>query len=395
VKDSFSVSLGSRALFPTLQPFAFLNHAAISPVSEPVRQAVTAALTDYAESGVVAFPKWAAQREAVRDDFARLIGAPKSDVALGVSTTRALTDIALSFPWTRGDRVLLFQGEFPANITPWQRAAELFGLELVFHRADDFQSTRGLEQMEAELRRGVRLVAASAVQFQTGLKMPICEMGEICTRYGAAFSVDAVQACGAVPIDAPAACIDFLATSTHKWLLGVEGAGFCYVSPRYQALLRPFTAGWLSHEAGADFLFRGPGLLRYDRPLRTQPEVFEGSTASLLGFAAVGASLKLLLELGVGAIYQHINHYLDSLEPGLLGLGFQSLRSANPALRSTCLCVTHESVSAVELAGRLRKQGVIAGTPDGKLRFSPHFSNNIDEIPGVLAALERAVNNAG
>ena len=36
-----------------------------------------------------------------------------------------------------GDRVVLFAGEFPANVTPWQRAARMFGLEIIWLCATD------------------------------------------------------------------------------------------------------------------------------------------------------------------------------------------------------------------------------------------------------------------
>jgi selenocysteine lyase/cysteine desulfurase len=330
-------------------------------------------------------------RDAVRSDFARLINAEPDEVALGLSTTRGITDIALSFPWRPGDRVVLFTGEFPANITPWQRAAVAFGLELVFHPLDPFLSEAGLAALEKELERGVRLVAVSAVQFQTGLRMPLREIGELCSRYGSALAVDAIQACGAVPLDVVECQIDFLTTGMHKWLLGVEGAGFLYVSKRYAGKLRPLTAGWLSHEHAVDFLLHGPGHLNYDRPLRASADVFEAGTTNLLGFAAASASLPLLLRLGVPAIYAHTNQYLDELETGLLARGFVSLRAKEASLRSTFLCVQHTSKSSVELCVSLRARGVITATPDGNLRFAPHFSNALSEIPEVLAAVDRAL----
>ena len=57
-----SARLGDRSLFPDLEPFAYLNHAAISPPSMPVRDAVRGWLDDYARRGVTAFATWQAQR---------------------------------------------------------------------------------------------------------------------------------------------------------------------------------------------------------------------------------------------------------------------------------------------------------------------------------------------
>jgi cysteine desulfurase/selenocysteine lyase len=113
-----TVHLGDRSLFPELEVIAYCNHAGISPASAPVQRAVQRALTDYGRGGMLAFPGWQAQRERLREKCARLLGAQAKDVALTPSTTRGISDVALSLPWVTGDRVVVFEGEFPTNVTP-------------------------------------------------------------------------------------------------------------------------------------------------------------------------------------------------------------------------------------------------------------------------------------
>lgn len=389
---NISAHLGSRALFPDLQPIAYLNHAAISPPSSPVIAAVQKVLSDYSQHGVHAFLRWESQRNGLRNDFARLIGATSQEVGFVANTSAGVTHIALSLPWRKGDRVVVFEGEFPANITPWQRAAELFGLELCFLAPSLFHTEEGLLRLQAELERGVRLVAVSVVQFQTGLRMPIRQMGDLCRRHGAELFVDAIQACGALPLDVRRDNIDYLSTGSHKWLMGFEGAGLLFVRQELQPQLQPFTASWLSHTNATDFLFHGAGHLRTDRDFRQDAAVFEGGTQSLLSLAALGASVPLLCQLTPAAIFEHIGGYLDRLEPELVELGFRSLRARSRDLQSAALCVVppaHTTVQAV--AATLREAGIIVATPDGNLRFSPHFPNSYDEIPTVVAALKAAV----
>src|SRR6185369_4856210 len=210
---------------------------------------------DYARHGAASFPRWFAQKLELKAKLARLIGARAEDVALTPNTSRGIGDVALCFPWRQGDRVILFEGEFPANVTPWQQAAELFGLEIAWVPVAAFLEgeEQGLARLAAELGRGARLVAVSAVEFQTGLRMPVEAMAAMAHAAGAELFVDAVQACGAVPIDAGAAGIDYLAAGAHKWLMGLEGAGFLYVSPKRIEALRPHVAGWLSHEDAIAF----------------------------------------------------------------------------------------------------------------------------------------------
>lgn len=386
--------LGDRALFPDLEPFAYLNHAAISPPSRLVRAALHRCIDDYAARGAGALLTWLEQRARLRGELAALIGAEYAEIGLTMGTSPGLTAVALGVPWRAGERVVLFEGEFPANVTPWLQAAALFELTPVMLPLADFEAShaRGLERLEATLRAGARLVAVSAVQFQSGLRMPVAEIAALAHRYGAELAVDAIQACGVVPIDVRAEGVDYLACGAHKWLMGVEGAGFLYVARERAAALRPATASWLSHEDPVRFLFEGAGHLRYDRPIRARADQVEGSAANLLGHVALAAALAPIGELGVAAIFEHVQGYLDALEGPLQARGFVSRRAPEAAARSGILSVVPPP--GVELPGlhrRLLAEGVACTTPDGHLRFAPHWPNDQAEAPRVLAAIDRAL----
>ncbi|HTM46571.1 MAG TPA: aminotransferase class V-fold PLP-dependent enzyme, partial [Polyangiaceae bacterium] len=303
-----------------------------------MKRSVEQALERYAQSGAGAFGEYLAQRANLRTKLETLIHAEKGSVALAANTSRGVSDIALSIPWRAGDRALVFTGEFPANIAPWQQAAELFELKLVWQDSRRFleRPSAALEDVERELKQGIRLVAVSAVQFQTGLCMPLQQLGDLCQRYGAELCVDAIQACGVVPVDVAQSHIHYLACGGHKWLMGMEGSGFVYVEPQCASKLHPRVAGWMSCEEPEDFLF-GPGLLRYDKPLRKSALAFETGTLSVLGFAALEAGLDLILSLGVPKILEHVTAYLDALEPQLVVRGFQSLRGKDESARSGIL----------------------------------------------------------
>ena len=281
-------------------------------------------------------------------------------------------------------------------MTPWQRAASLFSLELVmlplpFHGGDQADLT----QLEETLRSGrIRIVAISAVQFQTGRRAPLKQLSELCHRYGAELFVDAIQAVGVVPIDVLASGVDYLTCGSHKWLMGLEGAGFLYAREERARRLRPAVAGWLSHEEAFRFLFEGAGHLRYDRPVRSTLDFVEAGAPNTLGFAALEASVGLIAQLGVPAIFDHVQQYLDRLERGLLARGFTSARpAAGQGLRSGILSVLPpEGVDLLELHRGLSERGISCSTPDGWLRFAPHWPNDPAEVDGaVLPALDDAL----
>ena len=388
--------LGDRSLFPRLTAKAYLNHAAVSPLSAPVADAVERVVAEYGAglSGAIAAME---RREQFRRRLADFIGAPEGSVAFVQNTTLGVTHVALSLPWRVGDRVLLFDEEFPANVTPWQRAAELFGLDVEFVPTAPFHRSlaEGLAGLEHQLDERVRLVAVSLVQFQSGLRMPIGAIAERCRSFDAEIFVDAIQGLGVVPFDVGASDVDYLSCGGHKWLMGVEGAGFTYVRPRCAERFVPRTAGWISHEDAWRFLFEGPGHLRYDRGFKKDATLFEGGSQSALGYAALDASLDLLVQVGPAAAYDHVQRYHDAIEPELEARGFLSLRHRDPSAQSGSLCLKPPpGVDVVALGRGLRDNEISVAIPDGNLRLAPHWPNNADvEVPQILRVVDAFLAN--
>ncbi|MCP4808184.1 MAG: aminotransferase class V-fold PLP-dependent enzyme [Proteobacteria bacterium] len=373
------VQLGSRALFPQLQARAYCNHAAVSPASTRVMRAVTGVLAEYAQHGLDAIFPFFEQRESLKDDLRTLLGV-EGPIAITASTNRGLSDAALSLPWQPGDRVLLFEGEFPANVTPWVQAAKAFGAEVTFLSLDATLPEL-LEEARRELAKGkVRVLAVSAVQFQTGRRMPIDQLADLCHQHGALIAVDAIQAVGVVPFSG--AKLDLIAGGAHKWLMGMEGVGYLWARPGLE--LVPRVSGWLSHAEPVDFLMEGAGKLRYDKPIRSEIDFLEIGSTNVAGCVALQAAIAPILELGVPAIFEHVQAWHDRVEPALVERGFTSLRRG-PGERSGSLTVSHPD--AMELGIQLNEAGVACTTPDGVLRLAPHWPNALDEVDVLTAAL--------
>ena len=135
--------------------------------------------------------------------------------------------------------------------------------------------------------------------------------------------------------------------------------------------------------------------MRYDRPIRTGIDFLESGSFSTVGCAALEASLDLLLQLSPEAIFDHVNSYLDVLEPKLVALGFESLRSAKRGQRSGILSLAPPAdVDAVAMQKAIGEAGIFCTAPDGYLRFSPHWPNALDEVEYVVASVEASITTA-
>lgn len=355
----------------------FLAQAGVSRCSPRVTAAVQAHLQRVAEDGVGSVTEALAMRARLKQKLGRLLGTSEQNLVLTGGTSWGILAIAQNFPWERGDRVGLIRGEFPTNVTPWQQAARQHGLEVVWLDAD-------LATLQQELDHGLRLLAFSAVQFQTGLRLPWEAITRRCHSHGCQVFVDAIQAVGIVPLCVGE--IDYLAGGAHKWLGGLEGCGYLYVSPQRLDSLQRHWSGWLSHQDPVRFLLEGPGELRYDRPLLESVGYLEVGSSSAVSQFALEASLEEILEVGVESIFAHVDMYLNCLEEALQMLGFESLRQ--PQARSGILSLRPPRGDVGQWNRLLLEQQVRISTPDGLLRVAPHWSNPVDQVELVVRAFQ-------
>lgn len=392
-----SLAPGLRdACFPDLEARAFLAHAAVSPLPAASLAAVHGYLGGLARRGIGGLGDGLAARDALKRELAALLGTSPDRFALTSGTTASIIALAQSVRWRPGDVVATLDGEFPANVTPWRQAAAARGLAVRTAPAAALAGPDRAAHLERLLAPGpdgrVRLLAVSAVQFQTGLRMPLAELAAAAHAVGALLFVDAIQAAGVVPLDLPALGVDLAAGGAHKWLLGMDGAGYLWVAPGREDALGTDVAGWLSHVEPLRFLGEGPGFLTYDRPFLPAPRVFEGSSTATAAYVALHASVRLLLAQRIPAIYDHVQRWHDNVLTGLEALGFTSERAVDPALRSGILALRPPpGVDLGLLQRELAARGVVVSIPDGRLRLAPHFANPLDECPAVIEAVAQSL----
>ena len=108
-----------RAQFPITKRAIYFNHAAVSPLSVPVVNAMAEVIEGFFKEGILCEERVFARMDEVRGAIARLIGASKREIAFAKNTTQAVLMAAHGIHWKRGDNVVMPGIEFPANVYPW------------------------------------------------------------------------------------------------------------------------------------------------------------------------------------------------------------------------------------------------------------------------------------
>ncbi len=367
-----------REQFPVTATWAFLDHAAVSPLPTPAVAALHEYATSLATHGITAFRQWFARLEHVRGLAARLIAAEVNDVFFVPNTTYGVSVVAEGFPWQPGDNVVLAAEEYPANQYPWMNLAHR-GVEV---RAVPSRGSRVvIDDLRAAMDARTRVLTVSAVQFASGFRTDLDALGELCRSRGVFFFVDAIQALGAFPIDVQRAPIDALAADGHKWMLGPEGAGIAYVRREWVERLHPIGVGAFSTVNPWAFT-------TIDFTLKPHAGRWEGGAYNMPGLTALGASLELLLNAGIANVQHRVIELTDYLCDAATASGWTVFSSRAEGEKSGIVSLTHPTLSSDEVMKRCKAAGVAVNNRANRVRVSPHAYNTESEIDRFLAATE-------
>ena len=108
-----------RREFPIVDECVFLNHAAMSPISQRVARAVMQQVAQHALYGPLRTAQWERRYAEVREGVARLVNGRSSHIAFIQNTSDGISLVANGFTWQPGDNVVLPEVEFPSNYYAW------------------------------------------------------------------------------------------------------------------------------------------------------------------------------------------------------------------------------------------------------------------------------------
>ncbi len=364
----------ARALFPFLhRGVIYFNHAGTSPLSTRVVAAMTEYLARRSEGMIDTYSDDCTMVLRCRASIARLINAESPDrIAFQVNTSDAINVLASGLPWKAGDSIFLGAIEFPANVHPYLNLKSL-GVTIDHCEAPDGRVTT--ELIASRITPHTRLVALSAVQFLSGYRADLRAIGELCRRKGIVFAVDGIQAAGAIRLDVQHLNIDFLAAGAQKWQMGPHGSGFLYVTEELQSRIRQKNLGWLSVEDPWRFT-------DYDQPLAASARRYEGGSLNMPCLWGLDASIGTLMEFGPNRIESHILSITGELIERLRRIEGVTLFTPLAADERAGIVTVALAprFSAPRTFERLQAQGLTIAVREGKLRYSPHFYNSMDDV---------------
>lgn len=366
-----------RQEFPVVRHCTYLNHAAVGTLPGRAREAVQAYVADFNEYAASHYPKWEAAIETTRARAARLINAASEQIAFVKNTTEGLCFAANGIDWRPGDNVVLNDLEFPSNVYPWLNLSR-HGVET--RMVESVDGRLPVDSIEGKIDARTRVVSISHVEYGNGFRNDIAAIGAMCREKRVVFVVDAIQSLGQTPVDVAEMGIDILTADGHKWLLSPEGIGVFYCAPHLTERLRLYEVGWNSVADAGNYD-------AYDPTPAPTARRFECGSHNTLGIHALGASLDLLLEVGIEAVQGRLRLLTDRLAAALCDAGYRILSPRGESEWSGILTFNSPVHETEALHRTLRSHQIIGARRGGGIRISPHFYNTEEEVLRVVAAL--------
>jgi len=358
-----------RREFPALSKWTFLNTATYGQTPRAAVAAIQQHLARRDELACTDFLDWFDDMQQIRQSCARLIHCQPGYIAFIHNASIGLATFLNGIDWKDGDEVLTVENEFPNNL--YQAP--------VLHRHNVRFRVVGWDRLMDEVGARTRAVLLSTLNYGTGFRAPVEQIGPELRRRGVLLYLDGTQGCGALQFDMRVIQPAVFCVDSYKWMLTPNGGGFLYVDPEFRPALAPTVAGWRS-----DRDWRRVNNLNHGDPVFSdEAERYEGGMIVFPSLYAMGAILDLMLTIGPDVIEKRVLALADQTRAILREAGAEVNEEASPIITAK-----FPDREAGQLALQLKDQGVVVSARHGRLRVSTHFYNNEDDLDKLRTVIQ-------
>jgi len=307
------------------------------------------------------------KRQDYLEAWGRLINAPKGSLTHVDNVTDALHKIMRSLPENslRGKMVLVGADCFPSLHFLLTGLAPKIGFTLETIPRSEGKAWVETEDFIARWDRNVALTLLTWVTSTASAKMDYPALVAHGRQMGSLMVADITQAAGLIPFDVFNPQVDFVVSTSLKWLCGTPGAGILYASKALIPELQPEARGWFSQNNpfswDLDKFEYAPDIRRFDSGT-------PGSVAAIASLPAIrwfAAQDQVQIAARNRAMVDRIITHADALDLPLLSPRDATRRGGAAMLRMP------DKAEAAAVVGALGVEGYSVDFRGDILRLSP------------------------
>lgn len=374
-----------RQEFPILKDAIHVANCSQSAQARRVREAINRYLDNWLTVGMD-WETWMEEVYLAKAEFAKLINADPSEIAISSSVSETLSSIASFLDYGgKRQKVLVTDAEFPTVNYVWL-AHQKYGAKVDFIAVNDRHEIE-LSEYERYIDENTLITSVTQVYYLNGFKQDIERIAEIAHSKGSLVLVDAYQGIGTEPIDVKKMNIDILTTGNLKYLFGIPGVAFMYVNKDLVPMLKPAVTGWFGQED--PFLFQSRYL-----DWASDASRFDTGTPPVLNAYAARAGLEIVNEIGVDRIKDRIDMLSAYALQGCLDRGLSCISPFDISKKGATTAIwVSDKMDSGEMEAELRKRNIIASARGDVIRVAPHFYTKTQDIDYVLDQIKQILDS--
>jgi len=365
----------------------YLNNASVSVMPKTSIEAMKQFLIDYSEMGpdspeseIFIKGLW----EKTRTSIAKVVKCNPDEIIITQSVTDGINIVANGMKFENDSNIVIRGGEHEhhANYFPWLKLQKKIDV-----RSLPVDENGGFEYSDLKkvLDEKTKLVALSHGLYNSGLILPVKEIGNELQKENIPYFLDTAQTVGCIgEFDFADTGCDFMSFNGSKWLCGPMGTGVFYCKRESSDLLEPSNIGGETAETNEN------GELTY----KELPDRFQAGFRNYVGLAGMESSVTFLQNLGWDNIRNHIislsNLFIDEI--GKISES-KVFCPENESDRTSIVSFEIEKQDPEKIVSELSQKGIIIAKREiyekPVLRISPHIYNTKDEILSLVEELKK------
>ena len=365
----------------------YLNNASVSVMPKTSIEAMKQFLIDYSEMGpdspeseIFIKGLW----EKTRTSIAKVVKCNPDEIIITQSVTDGINIVANGMKFENDSNIIIRGGEHEhhANYFPWLKLRKKIDV-----RSLPVDENGGFEYSDLKkvLDEKTKLVALSHGLYNSGLILPVKEIGNELQKENIPYFLDTAQTVGCIgEFDFADTGCDFMSFNGSKWLCGPMGTGVFYCKRESSDLLEPSNIGGETAETNEN------GELTY----KELPDRFQAGFRNYVGLAGMESSVTFLQNLGWDNIRNHIislsNLFIDEI--GKISES-KVFCPENESDRTSIVSFEIEKQDPEKIVSELSQKGIIIAKREiyekPVLRISPHIYNTKDEILSLVEELKK------
>lgn len=351
-----------------MEKITYLNTAACGLVPATFTKAANEMYAAFETNSSARSEYWKFNEEArIRETIAAFLNVPAKNIAMIPNFSWAWNGIVQSLKGT--ERVLLYKHDFPSVLEPFR----LNKFDITWVDAPDGFHMDVDTVKDCIINNKVDIVALSHVQWTSGYKLDLKEIGALCKKHGVLFFVDATQSIGSNVIDLSEIHTDVFAASNYKWMNGGFGTAEMYVADSFLERYPPVVAGFNS------YVFTDKG-----RVFNRDVKCYEPGHPNMYGLTILEAAIRHKMEMGVANIEAHNSKLCQLFLDNIKGLPLSLIGDYTTTHRSSIVILKDEN----GLGDWIKQHGIVVTQRNGLVRLSMHYYNTETDVMTLVSCLK-------